>query len=125
MKIAELISKLDYHFNTLAGEVITDHDKVRALRGTQISGIVNDSRKVTENCLFFCINGNAYDQLNDEQKAVVAANAAKAAGDTELRKDCQRRINALNRRYLDLCKASGLKPRRERMYVRGFKMVKV
>ncbi len=29
-------------------------------------------------CLFFCINGNAYDQLNDEQKAVVAANAAKA-----------------------------------------------
>ena len=29
-------------------------------------------------CLFFCINGNAYDQLTDEQKEVVAANAAKA-----------------------------------------------
>ena len=26
MKIAELIGKLDYHFNTLAGEVIMDHD---------------------------------------------------------------------------------------------------
>lgn len=59
------------------------------------------------------------------RREMEAANAAKAAGDTELRKDCQRRINALNRRYLDLCKASGLKPRRERMYVRGFKMVKV
>ena len=59
------------------------------------------------------------------RREMEAANAAKTAGDTELRKDCQRRINALNRRYLDLCKASGLKPRRERMYVRGFKMVKV
>ncbi len=29
-------------------------------------------------CLFFCINQNVYDQLTDEQKAVVAANAAKA-----------------------------------------------
>ena len=29
-------------------------------------------------CLFFCINGNAYNQLTDEQKAVVAANAQKA-----------------------------------------------
>jgi len=28
-------------------------------------------------CLFFCINGNAYNQLTDEQKAVVDANAAK------------------------------------------------
>ena len=28
MKIAELISKLDYHFNTLAGEPIMDHEKV-------------------------------------------------------------------------------------------------
>ena len=54
-----------------------------------------------------------------------AANAARAAGDAELRKDCQRRINSLNRRYLDIAKAAGLKPRRERMYVRGFRMVKV
>ena len=29
-------------------------------------------------CLFFCINGNAYDQLTDSQKEIVAANAAKA-----------------------------------------------
>ena len=29
-------------------------------------------------CLFFCINKNAYDMLTDEQKAVVDANAAKA-----------------------------------------------
>ena len=61
MKIAELISKLDYHFNTLAGEVITDPDKIRAIRGTQISEIVNDSRKISENCLFFCIKGAKWD----------------------------------------------------------------
>lgn len=54
-----------------------------------------------------------------------AANAARAAGDADLRRDCQRRINSLNRRYLDIAKAAGLKPRRERMYVRGFRMVKV
>ena len=29
-------------------------------------------------CLFFCINGNAYNQLTDAQKEIVAANAAKA-----------------------------------------------
>ena len=29
-------------------------------------------------CLFFCINGAAYDQFTDEQKAVIDANAAKA-----------------------------------------------
>ena len=29
-------------------------------------------------CLFFCINGNAYAQLTEDQQAVVAANAAKA-----------------------------------------------
>lgn len=29
-------------------------------------------------CLFFCINGNAYNQFTDEQKAVIDANAAKA-----------------------------------------------
>lgn len=29
-------------------------------------------------CLFFCINQNAYDQFTDEQKAVIDANAAKA-----------------------------------------------
>ena len=57
MKVQELIRKLDYHFNTLAGEVITDPERVRALRGTEVSEIVNDSRKITENCLFFCIVG--------------------------------------------------------------------
>ena len=61
MKITELVSKLDYHFNTLAGEVITDPDRVRSLRRTQISGIVNDSRQITENCLFFCIKGAVRD----------------------------------------------------------------
>ena len=57
MKISELIRKLDYHFNTLKGEAITDPAKARELRGTTISGIVNDSRKVIKDSLFFCIVG--------------------------------------------------------------------
>ncbi|MDO4522885.1 MAG: TRAP transporter substrate-binding protein DctP [Eubacteriales bacterium] len=40
-------------------------------------------------CLFFCINQNAYDQFTDEQKAVIDANAAKAA-------EYQKAINRAN-----------------------------
>ena len=76
MKIAELIGKLDYHFNTLAGEVIMDHDKVRALRGTEVSGIVNDSRKISENCLFFCIVGAVRDGHEFARQALMDGAAA-------------------------------------------------
>ena len=61
MKIAQLVSKLDYHFNTLSGEVITDADRARALRATQISSIINDSRLIEKDCLFFCIVGAVRD----------------------------------------------------------------
>lgn len=40
-------------------------------------------------CLFFCINQNAYDQFTDEQKAVIDANAAKAV-------EYQKTINRAN-----------------------------
>ncbi len=76
MKIAELIRKLDYHFNTLAGEVITDPDKARALRGTEISGIVNDSRKITKDCLFFCIVGAVRDGHEFARQALLDGAAA-------------------------------------------------
>ena len=76
MKIAELIRKLDYHFNTLAGEVITDPDKARALRGTKISGIVNDSRKITKDCLFFCIVGAVRDGHEFARQALLDGAAA-------------------------------------------------
>ena len=36
MRIAELVSKLDYHFNTMSGEVITDPER-RALFGEERS----------------------------------------------------------------------------------------
>lgn len=42
-------------------------------------------------CLFFCINKNAYDQFSDDQKAIIDANAAKAV---EYQK-------ALNRQQVD------------------------
>lgn len=61
-------------------------------------------------------------QVRREQEAAIAG---MAVGDMDLRKDCQRQINALNRRYLEISKQSGITPRKDRMYVPGFKMVKV
>lgn len=42
-------------------------------------------------CLFFCINGDAYDQFTEEQQAVIAENAAKAVAYQK----------AINRQYVD------------------------
>ena len=48
------------------------------------------------------------------------ANLAREAGDDELRRQCQRRINALNDHYTHLASAAGLKPEYTRTYVGGF-----
>ncbi len=53
------------------------------------------------------------------------ANAARIVGDGILRRECQGRINALARKYQEVVQASGLKARKERMSVEGFRMVKV
>lgn len=53
------------------------------------------------------------------------ANAARIIGDDVLRKECQIRINALARRYQEVVNASGLKARKERMSVEGFKMMRL
>lgn len=53
------------------------------------------------------------------------ANAARAAGDDDLRRQCQERINQLSKRYGDVAKASGFRERRDRMRVEGFRKVKV
>lgn len=51
--------------------------------------------------------------------------AAKAAGDDNLRRQCQVRINSLMGKYAEVAKASGLNPRRERTMVQDFRTVKV
>ena len=53
-----------------------------------------------------------------------AANAAYAAGDDVLRRECQSRINLLAAKYSAVSKASGLPQRKNRMVVEGFKPVK-
>ena len=50
---------------------------------------------------------------------------AQAAGDDQLRVDCQLRINHLSGLYKQVTDASGLTPRRERMTVEGFRRAKV
>lgn len=54
-----------------------------------------------------------------------AAVAAQKVGDDTLRQQCQRRINALSRKYTDVANLSGLTPRRQRMMVEGFRAVKI
>ena len=53
------------------------------------------------------------------------ANAARLAGDDQLRKECQLKINALAKRYSDVARSAGITPRKDRMTVEGFQMVKV
>ena len=54
-----------------------------------------------------------------------AAIAAEAAGDQVLQEACQRRINDLMDQYNAAAKASGFKPRFDRMHVDGFQGIKV
>lgn len=54
-----------------------------------------------------------------------AANVARAAGDDELRRECQRRINALAHKYEEVAKAANLAQRKGRMRVEGFRRVKL
>ena len=51
--------------------------------------------------------------------------AAQAAGDDQLRVDCQLRINHLSGLYKQVTDASGLTPRRERMTIEGFRQAKM
>ena len=59
------------------------------------------------------------------RREIDVANAARLAGDEQLRKDCQLKINALAQRYSNVARIAGIKPRKDRMQVEGFKMVKV
>lgn len=61
-------------------------------------------------------------QIRREKDTAVAA---QAAGDEQLRIDCQLRINHLSGLYKQVTDASGLTPRRERMTVEGFRRAKV
>lgn len=49
---------------------------------------------------------------------------ARASGDTELVEQSQDKIRLLISKYNDLCKASGLLPKKQRMSVSGYHRVK-
>lgn len=61
------------------------------------------------------------DIRREKDKAI----AAQAAGDEQLRIDCQLRINHLSDMYRQVTDASGLTPRRERMTVEGFRKANI
>ena len=54
-----------------------------------------------------------------------AAIAAREAGDEDLQKECQKRINSLSKKYGEVAKTSGFRERRDRMRVEGFRRVKI
>jgi hypothetical protein len=49
---------------------------------------------------------------------------ARASGDTELIEQSQNKIRLLTSKYNDLCKASGLLPKKQRMSVAGYRRIK-
>ena len=57
MRIHELIENLPCTFLNLKGETISDEGAVQALRDREITSITDDSRKVEQGSLFFCIKG--------------------------------------------------------------------
>ena len=57
MKLGKLLQKLDYHFEDMQGGIVTDPAVRAALLDREITDITNDSRKVSEGGLFFCIVG--------------------------------------------------------------------
>lgn len=51
--------------------------------------------------------------------------AARAAGDTELQKSCQEKINSLSAYYAQIAQTAKITPRRDRMTVQGFRAYKI
>ena len=54
-----------------------------------------------------------------------ASVAAKTSGDTELRKECQRKINVLSAKYYQVANKSNIRPSGDRLTVEGFRAVKL
>ena len=50
---------------------------------------------------------------------------SRSAGDIELAQESQNKINLLTHKYNDLCKTSGLLPKKQRMSVSGYRRIKV
>lgn len=50
---------------------------------------------------------------------------ARSGGDVQLAQEAQRNINILSHKYNDLCKASGLLPKKQRMSVSDYRRIKV
>ena len=50
---------------------------------------------------------------------------ARSAGDKELVEQSQLKITQLTHKYNELCNISGLKPKKQRMSVAGYRRVKV
>jgi UDP-N-acetylmuramoyl-L-alanyl-D-glutamate--2,6-diaminopimelate ligase len=76
MKLEQLLEGLEYEYIDASGNVITDEALRKAAGETGITAITNDSRKVAQGGLFFCIVGANSDGHDFADKAAEAGAAA-------------------------------------------------
>lgn len=77
--------------------------------------------------IILCMNGTQLQRRIETEirKAKDTQILARASGDKELIEQSQNKIRLLTSKYNDLCKTSGLLPKKVRMQVSGYRKVKV
>lgn len=102
---------------------------VRKYTDEQLSKFIEDNHKgckIGNKEYTIYAAGQLMRQIETEVRRLKeAANMARDVGDNDLRLQYQKKIDALAEKYAQISKASGIKMRKERMSVPGFKMVKI
>ena len=76
MKLQELLRGLTYTFENTDGKALSDREEIERAQETWVSDVVNDSRKLSEGCLFICISGMKSDGHDYAAEAVRKGAAA-------------------------------------------------
>lgn len=94
-------------------------EQLEEMRRSNHAGAIIDGRRYTK---YECTQiMRQIEAESRRQKEIAVA----AAGDMEIRRQCQIEINALSVRYSEVAKAAGLRERRQRMMVTGFRAVNI
>ena len=75
MKLQQLLEGIEYELIDKNGGPVLDKEEQSRMLSVQVQQITNDSRKVTEGCLFFCISGARSDGHAFAQTAAEAGAA--------------------------------------------------
>ncbi len=114
-----VIRELNRQLSIVSQDNSNEQTRIRRQYQDEINRLTEQLKKHEENIKTVEVPGVKV-IFREEDTAVVA----QAAGNEQLRIDCQIWINDLSKIYKEQTEVSGLKPRRERMTVEGFKRVK-